>query len=130
MPTATKHARPSSKPRKSSQRPPAPINELRTLRKRYALSQALLARLLEVSLRTISAAESQAIAQAPLRRNLTQATRLCDALAEAMQAHFVPQWLDNPNEMLAGLKPIEAIERGQADLVWQVVHGLRSGSPL
>jgi len=31
---------------------------------------------------------------------------------------------------LGGLKPVEAVERGQIDLVWQVVEGLRSGSPL
>ena len=65
-----------------------------------------------------------------MRRNFTQATRLCEALAEAMEPAFVGRWLDQPNEMLAGLKPVEAVERGQLDLVWQVVEGLRSGSPL
>jgi hypothetical protein len=55
---------------------------------------------------------------------------MCDALAEAMQPTFVGQWLDQPNEMLGNLKPVEAIERGQIDLVWQVVEGLRSGSQL
>ena len=38
--------------------------------------------------------------------------------------------LDQPREHLAGLKPVEAIERGQLDLVWQVAEGLRSGSLL
>jgi len=55
---------------------------------------------------------------------------LSDALAEAMQPSFVSQWLDQPNEMLGGLKPVEAIERGRVDVVWQVVEGLRSGSQL
>ena len=35
-----------------------------------------------------------------------------------------------PNEMLGSLKPVEAIERGQIGLVWQVVEGLRSGAQL
>jgi hypothetical protein len=87
-------------------------------------------RLLDVSLRTVSGAESDAIAPAQLRRNLTQMSRLCEALAEAMEPAFVGQWLDQPNEMLGDLKPVEAIERGQLDLVWQVVEGLRSGSSL
>jgi len=65
-----------------------------------------------------------------MRRSVTEAARLCDALGEAMQSAFVGQWLDQPNEMLGGLKPVEAIERGQIDLVWQVVEGLRSGSHL
>ena len=47
-----------------------------------------------------------------------------------MDSGHVGQWLSEPNEMLGGLKPVEAIERGQLDLVWQVVEGLRSGSPL
>jgi hypothetical protein len=94
------------------------------------LSQVLLARLLDMSLRTLSGAESAATVPAQMRRRVTQAVRLCDALGEAMQAAFVGQWFDQPNEMLGNLKPIEAIERGQVDLVWQVVEGLKSGSQL
>ena len=45
-----------------------------------------------------------------------------------MEPSFVGAWLDQPNEMLGALKPVEAIERGQVDLVWQVVEGLRRGS--
>jgi hypothetical protein len=96
----------------------------------YALSQALLSRLLDLSLRTLSGAESAPAVPPQMRRSATQIVRLCDALAEAMQPAFVGQWLDQPNEMLGGLKPVEAIERGQIDLVWQVVEGLRSGSHL
>jgi hypothetical protein len=95
-----------------------------------ATAGALLARLLDVSLRTVSGLESGSVAPAQLRRNLVQANRLCGALAQAMESTFVGRWLDEPNEMLAGLKPVEAVERGQIDLVWQVVEGLRSGSQL
>src|SRR5690242_9690254 len=90
-------------------------NELRDFRRRYSLSQALLARLLDVSLRTLSGAESAAAVPPQMRRSVTQTARLCDALAEAMQPGFVGQWLDQPNEMLGNLKPVEAIERGQID---------------
>lgn len=104
-------------------------NQLREFRRRYGLSQALLSRLLDISLRTLPGAESAA-APVGMRRSITPADRLSDALGEAMQPGFVGQWLDQPNEMLGNLKPVEAIERGQIDLVWQVVEGLRSGSPL
>ena len=108
----------------------ATSGEVRALRQRYGLSQSLLARLLDVSLRTLSAAEGNAAAPSQLRRNLTQVSRLCRSSGEAMEPAFVGRWLDQPNEMLGGLKPVEAIERGQLDLVWQVVEGLRSGSSL
>jgi DNA-binding transcriptional regulator YiaG len=113
---------------------PAPVQsasvDVRGLRQRHGLSQGLLARLLDVSLRTVSGLESGSVAPAQLRRNLVQVNRLCGALAEAMESGYVGKWLDEPNEMLGGLKPVEAVERGQIDLVWQVVEGLRSGSQL
>lgn len=118
------------KPSLAHPRQRAAANQLRDLRRRYGLSQALLSRLLDISLRTLSGAESARAVPVGMRRSTTQAVRLCDALGKAMQPGFVGQWLDQPNEMLGNLKPVEAIERGQIDLVWQVVEGLRSGSPL
>lgn len=130
MATTIKHShRSGAQLRKGSTRTGSE-NESRALRQRYGLSQDLLARLLGVSLRTVSGLESGAPAVGSARRNLTQVQRLCTALAEAMDSGYVGQWLDEPNEMLAGLKPVEAIERGQIDLVWQATEGLRSGSGL
>jgi DNA-binding transcriptional regulator YiaG len=133
MATATKHPRVRTKARRklAPSRPAVAGGEVGAVRRRYGLSQALLARLLDVSLRTVSGAESAGAAVPPqLRRNVTQVSRLCEALAEAMEPAFVGQWLDQPNDLLGGLKPVEAIERGHIDLVWQVAEGLRSGSPL
>ena len=53
-----------------------------------------------------------------LRRSTTKVKRLCAAPAESMQIPLVGPWLDQPSELLAGFKPVEAIERGQLDLVW------------
>jgi transcriptional regulator with XRE-family HTH domain len=131
MATATKgRVRSKGKPVPADRRKQAATNQLRDLRHRYGLSQALLARMLDVSLRTLSAAESAATVSPQMQRGATQAARLCDALGEVMQPLFVGQWLNQPNEMFGELKPIEAVERGQIDLVWQVIEGLRSGSQL
>lgn len=129
MATAMRHPRvkrrnPSRSPKRVSE------SEVRALRKRYAISQELLSRLLDVSLRTASGIESGTVAPSQVGRNLTQVSRLGEALGEAMDAGHVGRWLSEPNEMLGGLKPVEAIERGHIDLVWQVIEGLRAGSPL
>jgi transcriptional regulator with XRE-family HTH domain len=125
MSVAVKHHR----PKKTLRKPPIAVNS-RSLRQKYGISQSLLARLMNVSLRTVSGLESAATMPTQLQRNLIQVRRLCDALAEAMESTHVGRWLDEPNEMLADLKPVETIERGQIDRVWQVVDGLRSGSQL
>lgn len=65
-----------------------------------------------------------------MQRNFRQVSYLCQALAEIMDRQFVGQWLDQPNELLGDLKPVEVIERGRVELLWQVVHGLRAGLPL
>jgi transcriptional regulator with XRE-family HTH domain len=128
MATAARHAR---APRKSPVAlVPRSVIDVRSLRQQHGLSQSLMARLLDVSLRTVSGLESGSVAPEQFRRNINQVKRLCGALAEAMEAGFVGRWLDEPNEMLGGLKPVEAIERGQIDLIWQIVEGLRSGSQL
>jgi len=100
------------------------------MRQRFGLSQALVGRLLGVSLRTVSGLESGSGPKAQSRRNMMQTSRLCKRLADSMEPGFVGRWLDEPNEMLDNLTPAEAIERGHLDLVWQIVEGLRSGSPL
>jgi len=126
MATAIKSAR------RRTARPRAALTEnpVRQLRQQYCIPQALLARMLDVSLRTVSSLETGAMPVAKVHRNLTQATRLCDALAESMKSGYVGRWLDEFNDMLDGLKPIEAIERGRVDLVWQVADGLKFGSQL
>lgn len=55
--------------------------------------------------------------------------RLRSTPAEVMDPAYVDQWLDEPNEMLAVLKPLEAIERGGIARVREVVEGLRWGAP-
>lgn len=130
MATATKRSRNPGKPGRSAPLVHGQPIGLHALRKQHALSQGLTARLLGVSVRTISGIESGTAASPLVRRTLTQLCRLFKALGESMEANYLGHWLEEPNEMLAGLKPVEAIERGQLDLVWQIADGLRTGSPL
>src|SRR5580704_14360985 len=87
----------------------------RKLRQQYSIPQNLLARLMGVSLRTISTLDSHSAEDSGLRRSFVQVARLCGALATAMKPAYVGQWLDEPNEMLDGFKPVESIERGHLD---------------
>ena len=113
-------------------RTPTPPGEIaKKLRAEYGLSQHVMARLLGVSIKTVSLLESGRgrTVDATLR-NLTEVRRLLQALAQIMRAGFVAEWLQVPNEGLGGLKPVEVIERGESDRLWEMIFQVGSGEPL
>lgn len=55
--------------------------------------------------------------------------RLCDALGEVVDPAALGGWFRAPNEAFNGLKPIEVIERGEIDRLWEMFYRLRSGMP-
>jgi hypothetical protein len=61
-----------------------------------------------------------------LRRN-REIERLRDRLAEVVQADANPTWLDTPNPAFDGLKPLEVIERGEVDRLWEMLFYFESG---
>lgn len=53
--------------------------------------------------------------------------RFQQKLAEVIQAEEIPRWLETPNEAFDGLKPLEVIERGEIDRLWNMIYYLESG---
>jgi hypothetical protein len=62
-------------------------------------------------------------------RQLTAIRRVVNALAEVVNEEAIGPWMLQPNPAFAGLKPIEVIERGEVDRIWQMIFMLRSGTP-
>lgn len=105
-------------------RPVSPVLKLRT---DLGLSRAEFARLLGASERSLSDWESgEAPRQAHLRL-LAQLERLRETAAKVMQPEFIGTWLRTPLDALGGLKPMEAIERGEHDRVWRLLFAVESG---
>ena len=50
-----------------------------------------------------------------------------NALAEVVEPEMIGEWMKTPNEAFDGLKPLEVIERGEADRIWQMIYEMRSG---
>ena len=48
-------------------------------------------------------------------------------LAEVVTADEIPIWLDTPNPAFDGLKPLDVIERGEIDRLWNMIFYLESG---
>lgn len=98
---------------------------------RYMLGMAreAFSRLVNVSVRTIADIESTKKKVDKLQRNYVEVKRLCDALSEVVEPSSLGEWFNTPNDAFGGSKPIEVIERGEIDRLWEMFYRLRSGVP-
>ena len=100
-----------------------------TLRSRLKLKRDVFARILPVSTRSLAMIDSGREPSEVVRRKLTEVRRIVDALSEVIDAETIGQWMTRPNDAFDGLKPLEVIERGEVDRIWQMIFLLRSGVP-
>lgn len=104
------------------------VRTLRQIREDLGLTQAELARLLGFSTRWVATQEaSGARADTGAERRLLEIARLVAALARVVQPEGLRGWFIRPNPAFQGLKPLEVVERGQIDRLWQMVFFLESG---
>ena len=100
------------------------------LRSRLDMARDNFGRLVDVSVRTIAAVESTQKKVKKLQRNYVEVARLCDALSEVVDESCLRDWFLTSNDALDGFKPLEIIERGEIDRLWDMVYRLRSGIPV
>jgi hypothetical protein len=101
---------------------------LRQLREDLGLNQAELGRLLGFSTRWIASQEaSGATTESSGERRVTEVERLYEALCRVVKPESIKGWLIRPSRAFDGLKPLEVVERGQIDRLWQMVFFLESG---
>jgi len=128
--TAKKHVHTRTKPKV---RPvvgtPVTPGMVVKLRKQLQLNQAVFARLLPVSVRSLATLESGSPPSEVVARRLKELLRLTDALSEVMKKESLGTWLRTPNNAFDGLKPLEVIDRGESDRIWSMIYFLRSGVP-
>jgi hypothetical protein len=80
-----------------------------------------------MSTRNLASIEAGKRPTATVLRQLKELQRVIDALSEVVQKDAIGPWLPQPNDAFDGLKPIEVIERGEVDRIWQMIFYLRSG---
>jgi hypothetical protein len=47
-----------------------------------------------------------------------------------MRKEHVRVWLEEPNPAFGGLKPLEAVERGEVDRLFETIYRVGSGEPI
>lgn len=99
------------------------------LRSRYGLSREKFSRLSGFSVRALAGWEGGAQKPGePARLRLIELDRLERGLARMVGREAMGVWLDAPNPAFEGLKPLEVIERGQVDRLWQMIFLVESGA--
>jgi len=99
------------------------------LRHKLRMARRTFGRLVDVSVRAIADVESKQKKVGKLQRNYVEVKRLCDSLSEVVDPARLGDWFDAPNDAFGGLKPVEVIERGEIDRLWEMFYRLRSGMP-
>jgi hypothetical protein len=99
------------------------------LRHKLGMERVTFGRLVNVSVRTIADVESNKKKVEKLQRNYVEVKRLIESFSEVVNPTCLGEWFGAPNAALGGLKPLEVIERGEIDRLWEMVYRLRSGMP-
>lgn len=99
------------------------------LRYKLGMAREVFGRLVNVSVRAIATIESTKKKVDKLQRNYVEVKRLCDSLSEVVDSSSLGEWFDTPNDAFGGSKPVEVIERGEIDRLWEMFYRLRSGMP-
>jgi hypothetical protein len=99
------------------------------LRARLEMNRETFARMVPMSTRNLASLEAGKQPSTTVLRQLKELRRVIEALAEVIQKDAIGPWLEQPNDAFGGLKPIEVIERGEVDRIWQMIFYLRSGVP-
>jgi DNA-binding transcriptional regulator YiaG len=122
-PTKSKKAARSPQARSSSQ-----VSGLvADVRRRLGLSRKIFSRLTGFSERAIANWEKGGQPDEPCLRRIRETERFQARLAEVVAPDAIAEWLDTPNEAFDGLKPLEVIERGEIDRLWNMNFYLEAG---
>ncbi len=100
------------------------------LRQRLGLGREVFGRLVNISTRALAEVESKGLRVEKLERNYLQLSRLIDALSEVIDVNSIGQWLTQANPAFSNSRPLELIERGEIDRIWEMIYRLRSGAPV
>jgi DNA-binding transcriptional regulator YiaG len=97
------------------------------VRRKLGLTRKVFSRLTGFSERAIASWEAGGKPDEPGLRRIRETERFQSKLAEVVRPEEIPHWLDAPNDAFDGLKPLEVIERGEIDRLWNMIYYLESG---
>ena len=104
-----------------------PPSLVAALRAKLRLPRRMFSRLTGFSERAIADWEKGGTISEPGLRRMREIERFQERLAEVVKPEAIPEWLETPNAAFDGLKPLEVVERGEIDRLWNMIFYLESG---
>jgi len=101
-------------------------SDVKLLCDRYGLRREDLGRLTGFSLRALADWSTGKLPSEPARRRLHEIRRLLDSLAQVVKVEEISGWLKTRNPVFENMTPIQVIEVGEIDRLWQMVYSLGS----
>lgn len=115
----------AQKPRQVSRPARAALSPLRS---DFGLTRKTLSRMTGLSERTLATWEAGGTLNEAGQRAIVSVERLLRALAEVIRREAIAEWLEQPNEGFGNLKPLEVLERGEADRLWRMIYFVGAGT--
>jgi DNA-binding transcriptional regulator YiaG len=126
-----KKVKPTTPPVRKFAPKKAPVSKstsaVQEVRRSLGLTRKLFSRLTGYSERAIASWEAGGKPDEPGLRRIRETERFQAKLADVVRPEEIPNWLDTPNDAFGGLKPLEVIERGEIDRLWNMIYYLESG---
>jgi DNA-binding transcriptional regulator YiaG len=97
------------------------------VRGKLGVSQPEMSRMTGYSIRSIAAWEGGKPLSDAARQKLQETERLRVALSEIIPEKELHEWLRAPNPAFEGQTPIQIIERGESDRIWQMIFEIDAG---
>ena len=98
-------------------------------RQERKISRQLFAKMADCSERKLATYEKAELLPEKVLRPVTETMRLIRALSElAGDEAALAVWLETANPAFGGESPLKLIVRGEADVLWEMVHQLRQGA--
>jgi len=102
--------------------------DVKRLCEQYGLRREDLGRMTGFSLRALADWSAGKLPSEPARRRLHEIRRLLDSLAEVVKPEAIGPWLKERNPAFEKMTPMQVIEVGEIDRLWQMVHRMGSDS--
>jgi Protein of unknown function (DUF2384) len=102
---------------------------LQHYRTAFKMPQPVVVRMTGFSPRSVAKWSEGVLPSPKQEKALVEMDRLLDGLARVMQPVQVGRWLKSPNPAFDGSTPLQLVERGEMDRIWQMLFDLESGQP-